>query len=448
MKSLLAILVGLNMAYAQNNASLEEHIEIREDEKMIEFLKQDGSHHGGQFRFDDKDNGGDGYLNEEGKIILRDFDSGNFYEEYDRFEIVEKEESFRILLKDIFMASPTVGAAIWNAMEHLEFIFIEDTLPLLPTSQTTVGEKPAEVQIAIKNGEKIIISMKRFERTVDREFLLLHEVLHEVVDREEWIAMKHTKVRALVNYIYQNRNNLKEDELWKKLDDYSATIRLDSDKLNEPLDKNISAYYKGLLIQGEAERMCDLFSMGASRYISISQEALGAAYIINPSLKNCEQFGITPYNSDSEFKFHTYKYDKSDYTKYLKNYPVFSEFITKSNNPFYNFRTPYLKPVGAYLKSERKEVSFNDCKTNTRIAKFNEMKKKYDQLKTVENDYKRFLTNYNPVKKPTIVFFNFLKDVVVGKSFDYNLNAMIRFSETFNENRRECKKRYSTLRFD
>jgi hypothetical protein len=458
MKSLLALLVGLNMVYANQGVNLEQVQPLKaQDQNLITFIKNDGSVISQQVHFDDKDNGGDGFLNEEGQIILRDFVSGNYYEEYNRFEILELEESFKQLMKDIFRASPTIGASIWHAMEDLTFIFIEDSLPLLPTGHTTLGERSADVQIAIKKDDKIIISLKRFERTKDREYLLLHEVLHNLVVEKDWPAMKHTKVRALTHYIKQNRSNLKEDALKEKFKKYSASFGYgyDYEKRQKEgrltyktgyleLDKDRNDFLRGLLLDGPAERMCDLIGLGIDS--RLPDEAIGLAHSLNPSFQNCEDYNVETYYQSDEHVFHRSSYDKSHFKKYLKNYPVFSEFITRSDNPFYFSQRLYVDYVGVKLKAGRK-VTYKECQENTKTESYTLVKERYDYLNNVKNDYQKFLSRYNPVKKPTIVFYNYIKNVIIKDRINSEIKSLVDLSERLNENRKQCKKRYSTIRF-
>lgn len=170
------------------------------------------------FTGNDKGNGGDGVMigNE---LVMRDFVSrANFTQVEDTITFLDSIPGFR---EYIFELARTNGKFAEQVLQNLlkTTIYLSDTdLELLSANQTAVGGLKAQVQLAIRWGNEILISPKFFSEEFkdQRTYLMIHESLHGILDGEG--AIHHTRVRTIVNYLKTNRGNYNKQSLREMLD--------------------------------------------------------------------------------------------------------------------------------------------------------------------------------------------------------------------------------------
>ncbi len=195
-------------------------------------------------------NGGDGvYV--EGKLTLRDFidsNSGRLVQIYDNAEFLKSAKDFIPLLQDIAFANPDLALGIWNQLMEARLWKTRTSLPVLPDGVTAYVGPKAEVQIAIREDNDIVISQDAFAR-VEQSYVLAHEALHGVIDGKG--AMHHERVRAVVRYLRDNRGKYNSDELERVLVKNGAYVSrrfsvIGFDKeVQEIINSGIAAYLKG-----------------------------------------------------------------------------------------------------------------------------------------------------------------------------------------------------------
>ncbi|MGE3759690.1 MAG: hypothetical protein AB7H97_18125 [Pseudobdellovibrionaceae bacterium] len=160
-------------------------------------------------------NGGDATINEKGDLILRDFlEKTNLEKLDDSKEFAESVPEFKGLVIEIMKAHPEFGLMVWNQIAANEIWVTESPLPILPAAATAVVGPKAEVQVAIRYGDRIVISVPAFER-VNKDYILLHEALHGVVNERG--AWKHEAVRAIVKAVRNMRGQMTYQKLTKLL---------------------------------------------------------------------------------------------------------------------------------------------------------------------------------------------------------------------------------------
>ena len=162
-------------------------------------------------------NGGDGvYV--DGKLTLRDFlesNSGRLTEISDNVEFLKKTKDLIPLLQEISAVDPGLALSIWDQLTQANIWKTRSVLPLLPEAVTAVVEPKADVQIAIRDGNDIVIAEAAYAQ-VEQSYVLAHEALHGLIDGNG--PMHHERVRAVVRYLHDKRGHYTESDLLNVLD--------------------------------------------------------------------------------------------------------------------------------------------------------------------------------------------------------------------------------------
>ena len=143
-----------------------------------------------------------------GELVLRDFMRTN------RVDVIESNESFikgypefAALIKDLADADPVFALSVWNDINQAKLWTTNSPLPLLPIAATAIVAGQADVQIAIRSHDDIIISLPALSQAQDREYVFLHEALHHLMERDSNAPFHHEKLRSLVRYLKENRGH-------------------------------------------------------------------------------------------------------------------------------------------------------------------------------------------------------------------------------------------------
>ena len=169
---------------------------------------------------DDKDNGGDAIILVDGNgLVLREL-NGEDYEVFRGEDVFKIAPEFEILLKKIEKIHPKFARKLRFTTKQTRFYLLKRMLPEMKMEDISYERPDGEtIQIAIqRDGKFVFISEKSFYLLKDREFLILHEVLHIIVARWKKSSkqLNHFKVRKLTSYIYRNIDkNLSKKDLVK-----------------------------------------------------------------------------------------------------------------------------------------------------------------------------------------------------------------------------------------
>jgi hypothetical protein len=157
-------------------------------------------------------NGGDGVF-EDGELVLRDLSRSQMQLVPNNKRYLESHTGFIDLVLELAAISPYFAKSVWMQLEEAQIWLTPETLPILPSNATGIGRRNAEVQVAIRTGRQIIISLPALEQLSSPfEYVLLHEALHGIINTST--AMGHESVRALVRFISESRGNFNREDFF------------------------------------------------------------------------------------------------------------------------------------------------------------------------------------------------------------------------------------------
>jgi len=278
-------------------------------------------------------NGGDGkYV--DNQLVLRDFtESAEII--LDNREFLKSIPDLESLLKDIGRAHPKFALAIAEDLLRANFYISSKKLRLLANEETSLSPEKADEQIAIRNGNDIIIAKSELDK-VEQSYLLLHESIHGLLQEEG--PFEHTRTRALVRYIKQNRHTLTKDSLTAVLEKvgYYRSENPDSKEMNADVQSGLK-----MIISGETpvESRCALLSLLKIRYpfmLSVDPTDLEGASFFgdNNTCNGQDSFELFDKLYPSLGKFRS-----EPYANFLETYQV-------TNGAPITWRTPkYLKEI-------------------------------------------------------------------------------------------------------
>jgi hypothetical protein len=151
-------------------------------------------------------NGGDAVL-KDGNLVLRDFmQKARIDAVPDTIGYLKGYPELSQLIRDLAPGNPSFAMSIWSNLSETRLWLTDAALPLLPAAATALVAGKADVQIAIRYGNDIVISRPALAQVQDKEYVFLHEALHGLMG-DASSAWHHEKVRALVRYVKENRGH-------------------------------------------------------------------------------------------------------------------------------------------------------------------------------------------------------------------------------------------------
>jgi len=304
-------------------------------------------------------NGGDGVYR-DGEIVLRDFlEAEGLTKVKSNREFIKTAPTFIKIIRKIGEKDRALAVALYSAIVDSTIWTTNNQLPLLPDSETTLYERKADVQIAIRDRENIYISLPAYNKT-DKGYLLLHEAAHLIAGGEG--AEKHFNVRAFVRNVKDNINSLNTDELNNYLSHRFITYKSDiiSYQNNEVLSALVDK-------KGSFENKCELagFVIDHKGFFKLLE-------IFNPEMLDCLNEG-----KSSRY------YAKMLVVKYADTQSEISSFRR-------------VEPKKRVLKNKKYQEEKALCEENTNadIGKqidivYNSFAKLKDEIDTVYSEYKQ-----------------------------------------------------------
>ncbi len=177
--------------------------------------------------------GGDAIV-QNGKLVMRDF-------VIDNEELLEIENNMSFLLqypevKEVIMKigsqHPRFAASIIKELMKVKYLLTDKELSVLAPQSTSLSGINAEIQIAIRYEDDVIISKPAFDKLENKAFILIHEALHGLLDSNRGPA-HHARIRKIVKYLENNLESIDFNEFDKLLKD---------NKFNEIQDRPYSRY--------------------------------------------------------------------------------------------------------------------------------------------------------------------------------------------------------------
>lgn len=297
-----------------------------------------------------------------GEAVLRDMVVPNRITKIkNNIEFMNSVPRFREMIAKIAEVRPYFATRVIAELDSVALYSSPDKLPILPYSDTTISGEAADIQLATRVNDELILAPEFFGHR-QAEYILLHEALHGLL-RDNAGPIHHQRVRTIVKYIHDNLNNLNANLLNQVLvENNFRDDDISSDGLHEFMwDSNESDALK-----------CYVYNL-TTRFINASY--LGESYIKFNKLK-C-------------IKVEDENKQDLNLTKFVNE--KFSEIISlqKKDNVDVNgyFHASYiieftLVKDSAFNKS-RKELQISGCQRNELSLK--EAKTDWDKMSKAKN---------------------------------------------------------------
>lgn len=181
--------------------------------------------------------GGDGIIS-EGELLLREFvNQGEPKIISNNQDFLNSIPDLPELVEEIGKVHPALAITLWNDLQSVRFIHLDTKLELLPKETTTLIGNTGEIQLAVRDGNNIYLSVDALYIS-DLSALLIHEALHSIIPRKG--ALHHEGVRAINRYIKGNRGKLERKDLDNLLAQYGATLNIFDEKFNSFFNSSLS----------------------------------------------------------------------------------------------------------------------------------------------------------------------------------------------------------------
>lgn len=157
--------------------------------------------------------GGDAILiNDE--MVMRDFVARSTLTTVeDNGAFLRSVPDFNELILDISEVAPEIGYSILTDLMASTIYLSEGDLKILPSDQTSINGPQAQVQIALRHEEQIILG-PQFRNLKDKAYLMVHEALHGLLEDAEG-PFHHGRVRSVIKYLKDNRDNYEANSFQK-----------------------------------------------------------------------------------------------------------------------------------------------------------------------------------------------------------------------------------------
>ena len=140
------------------------------------------------------------------EIVMRDFVfKAKPVRVDDHMEYFRNVPGLEGLLEEVLRVAPGLGAKIFDQLARIQLWVTQESLALLPRSTTTVAGPDAEVQIALRFGDDVLVSEPALRKTTG-DYSIFREALHGFVEGEG--PIHHMKVANIISYLRENRGQL------------------------------------------------------------------------------------------------------------------------------------------------------------------------------------------------------------------------------------------------
>lgn len=300
-----------------------------------------------------------------GEAVLRDMVVSNRITKIkNNIEFMNSVPRFREMIAKIAEVRPYFATRVIAELDKVILYSSPDKLPVLPYSDTTIAGEAADVQLATRVNNEVILAPEFFGHR-QAEYILLHEALHGLL-ADNAGPIHHQRVRTIVKYIHDNLNNLDANLLNQILEENNFNdTRVSLKGLHEFMwDENESASLK-----------CYVYNL-TTRYIDYSyiNETFIKFYNLKciPVEKNTIQDAnlIKFVNERFSDILALQKKDNVDLDKYISA-PYPSEFKLEKDSIFKKWRTKY-----QIEQCKRNELDIKEAKNSSneinRSINFNE----------------------------------------------------------------------------
>lgn len=188
--------------------------------------------------------GGDAVMVKD-QMVIRDLIVQDQVELLKNHKFIDSVPEFKPLIHLIAKVNPRFASAIIRDLSSAKMYMAPGVLPLLPYDLTTIAGKGADVQLAIRTKNEILFS-QQFLDSNQKEYVLIHEALHGILADNSG-PLHHQRVRNIVKYIYDNKNNLDANEFQEFLNDNNFKSNSKDEELtyvwNAEANPSLRCYY-------------------------------------------------------------------------------------------------------------------------------------------------------------------------------------------------------------
>ena len=286
--------------------------------------------------------GGDAVYIED-QLVLRDFlESSSFKTILHNEEFLNSIPDLKNLIMDISKVHPELALEVVKDLMTVTFYQSSVPLPLLPASTTAFSGPKADVQLAIRTGNEIILHPS-IQKIKDASYVMIHEALHSLLNENEG-PMHHHRVRAIVKYLKENRGSYDKE---------AFDILLQKNKFNY----KYRTYYSEL----EFFKMKDI---DLKCYTIRNNDSIQKYFGFDCKDSNIENFLKTKFFST-----------QTEERKYVNSFHLISYYSTRNLSTYYNISRLELPETRFYQKNEISDQKYA-CRDNSR-----NMEHKREELK-------------------------------------------------------------------
>lgn len=378
----------------------------------------------------------------DGEVVLRDMVIPNRITKIkNNVEFINSVPHFRTMISKIAKAIPYFATRIITELNHISLYSSPDKLPVLPYSDTTIAGEAADIQLATRVNDEVILAPEFFGHP-QAEYILLHEALHGLLKSNAG-PIHHQRVRTIVKHIHDNLNNLDANLLNEILEEnnfrddtvleegiYSFMWDESESTLLKCYVYNLSSIYNRAAIIDIGESVFKYLNIKCLPYNGLGQDPNHENFVNDRfpeiiSLQKKDNINVT--GSISTPYISVFKLEKdSIFKKRLKENQI--EQCKKNDS--------YIKDVNNYLNRVNKISGFITIVQNV----LNDVNvKDYEKLALVNRVllYRYFLDHKVEVMNEFFVYRQNLIETEKGKTFS-DLNIL-------NQQNIACKKQYPNL---
>lgn len=231
-------------------------------------------------------NSGDA-VEKDGRLVLRDF-SGESKIVLDNPSFLGAVPGLTAVIKDIGKVDASIALRLWVSLAKARIFTTNQYLPLLDPSETGLSyDRIADLQVAIRNGNKIVISLPALSRLAEeyKKWLFVHEALHGLIPGSG--SDHHVKVRSLTAYLAENQDRYTAKNLARVFQKAGAVIPQAeeiSDEARKFFSMGVSDLLRAVFLEeGTFESRCAVVRMAADLHKFFHRRPHGRARLVDAS---------------------------------------------------------------------------------------------------------------------------------------------------------------------
>lgn len=323
-----------------------------------------------------------------GKAVLRDLVLNDELTTVENnIEFLKSIKGFKVLIESIAKVNPDFAADIVIDLAKASIHLASTDLPLLNYGTTTMpGGIAADIQLADRTGDDIVIAPKFFENEFSK-YTLIHEALHGLLSNNAGPA-HHQRIRNIVNYLYTNRAGLTAtglNEVLKK-NNYSAFHTREKEIWNKSLDSTVRCHFA--------------LSGVSNFYVGLFEDLDCGSDILERAAENLDVYSIYEQrNAMAEAKFPGIStIARADYGLSMEYVPYVKELTLQKDQFLKSNVKSYQKSMCWDNSDNKKKLVEIKEKADLRSAQIETLEKTLDAASLSEEIKDKFVKSFDSTK--------------------------------------------------